>query len=123
MTIVFVVWLAPCESCASSVTRARSVRVRREQHTRFRGQVERHGLHVAAGDGERARGEREHGALCLAACRIAGDMALSVRSVTVPEQLLSPAGQLILSVTTPDALTCSEVLASWASGTGGATLL
>ena len=45
--------------------------------------------------------------------------ASSVRTVTVPEQLLSPAGQLTLIVTAPDALAASAVLASLASGSGG----
>ena len=42
-----------------------------------------------------------------------------MRSVTVPVQLLSPAGQLILTPTAPDALAVSAVLARRATGTAG----
>src|SRR5271165_4640272 len=45
--------------------------------------------------------------------------ALSVRSVTVPVQRLSVAGQVTFMLTVPEEVAVKDVLANLASGTGG----
>ncbi len=55
-------------------------------------------------------------ALVLATPATLESRALSVRTVTVPSQLLTVAGQSTLMATVPDLLACKEVLAMLASG-------
>ena len=122
VTTVRVVWTAPRWSWASSVARTRIVR--------------------ACLRSARALLERRNVIACtlppatvnvpVVSVRIAAFLltafapaitAPSVRSVTVPAQLVSVAGQLIFTVTVPDRLTWSEVPVSSASGTGGTKLI